>query len=308
MKINLISHKNGVGLEKDADLLTELLTGHDVQFIELGEDRDRANVRSCRRADVNIFIELLNRHLFSFAEKNIFIPNPEWFWEIKELDRIDWVVCKTRDCERIFSIFKSKHKFKTIFTSFTANDFYQETEKKDFYLHFAGKSSFKGTLPVFSCWQRHPELPTLIFGKYGFNSQYYSTNKNIWANFNKLPFDQFVKLQNKCRFHLCLSEYEGFGHYLWEAMSTGAIIITTDAEPMRDFVNGNGVLVKPSFKQRFNLGVLNKCKSDDVYKAVLNTMKFSQSQKEEMSLRSREIFLNNDKFFRTTFKNFIDTL
>ena len=41
---------------------------------------------------------------------------------------------------------------------------------------------------------------------------------------------------NRCAVHLCPSSYEGFGHYINEARSVGAFIVTTNAQPMNELV------------------------------------------------------------------------
>jgi glycosyltransferase involved in cell wall biosynthesis len=55
---------------------------------------------------------------------------------------------------------------------------------------------------------------------------------------------EYRRLQNEHRFHLCPSQTEGFGHYLVEAMSCRAVVVTLDAEPMNELVTAErGVLV-----------------------------------------------------------------
>ncbi len=78
LSINIIANKNGVGWDQDVDVLMSALTGlgHDVAFVKRGEKRQK-NV-SCRQADVNIFIERVNKEFFPFAEKNYLLPNAEW--------------------------------------------------------------------------------------------------------------------------------------------------------------------------------------------------------------------------------------
>ena len=50
-----------------------------------------------------------------------------------------------------------------------------------------------------------------------------------------IPPGTLRALYNSRLFHLCPSEYEGFGHYIHEALACGAIVVTSDLPPMNEF-------------------------------------------------------------------------
>lgn len=61
--------------------------------------------------------------------------------------------------------------------------------------------------------------------------------------FGYLPAQELTALQNSCGLHLCPSETEGFGYYIMEGLSCGAVVATTDAPPMNEFVSDKRCLV-----------------------------------------------------------------
>jgi hypothetical protein len=64
-----------------------------------------------------------------------------------------------------------------------------------------------------------------------------------WAS-----FDQIRSLQSRLPLHMCVSEREGYGHYLNEARAAGALVVTTAHAPMDELAPKRtvaGALVKP---------------------------------------------------------------
>jgi len=59
-------------------------------------------------------------------------------------------------------------------------------------------------------------------------------------------FGHVRALQSRAPLHLCVSEREGFGHYLNEARAAGALVVTTAHPPMNELVSpSTGLLVRP---------------------------------------------------------------
>ena len=73
--------------------------------------------------------------------------------------------------------------------------------------------------------------------------QFTERNINYFAKY--VDDDELRLVQNRHGVHLCPSEAEGFGHTLVEAMSCGAVVITTDGPPMNEMVTPDrGALVR----------------------------------------------------------------
>lgn len=229
LKVNLIASMNGKGLEADKITLENALKslGCSVRFIE------RCDPYPVYHADVNIFFEKPLPDIFPYAPLNWFVPNPEWCYESREvLDHIDLILCRTKEVERIFTGLSRK----TYLLGFSTRDASIEGVVKDFNacIHVAGCSFQKGTWAVATAWVRNPKFPHITVVRLS-DSPFGDLSNFTWFDY-RLPLEQLRTLQNQSGIHLCLSETEGYGHYLMEAMSCGAVVLTTDAPPMNEFI------------------------------------------------------------------------
>ncbi|KAJ3238862.1 hypothetical protein HDU81_007062 [Chytriomyces hyalinus] len=117
------------------------------------------------------------------------------------------------------------------------------------FYHAYGHSGRKSTGAVLECWLHHPEWPTLaVIGDnaVGANSARILDAKatNIQL-YDRVPVTQLQDLQISHGVHLCPSGQEGYGHYINEARSWGAVTVTTRHPPMQEFVDDgvSGILV-----------------------------------------------------------------
>jgi hypothetical protein len=287
LKINLLSHDNGVGLTQDVKIVKAILSDYDCKFIDI-------RYKKPSPADVNLFFEVLSPKFFPSAKHNLLFPNPEWFMWPTLMKQIDLVLCKTHDAERMFKAMNCK----TVYTSFTSEDRKANMEFGRVYLHTAGQSLTKGTATIYKSWK--PEYPEMILTSLKDGKKYTKAQDNIYTMFDRMPIEILIELQNKCAFHLCPSEYEGFGHYIWEGKSCGAIIITTDAEPMREMVTDgvDGFLVRAGRIRKQNFGRLHMISQIDFQSVIERCMKLTDPEIIKMRHASRNRWELNDKYFK----------
>jgi hypothetical protein len=307
--INIITPDNGVGLSQDRAILRELLerNGHEVHY-----RTDKIPSKRNEHFDVNIFCEVVYPEWFRQARKNILIPNPEWFYKewTKNLSTFDAVLCKTEHTYRLFSSLTSRAHY----TSFTSTDRHlPEVERTNTFAHFAGKSSHKGTNELIAATQ-HLSLPKVTIYSHNPNKRfidYSMVDRNKITIYTERMNDEAMRIaQNQHRFHVCTSNYEGFGHYINEARSVGAIIITTNAEPMNQLVTsrfGYGVASARS-AAKHNMVYLNTPSVPSIADAIQSASELTDDIVQQLSAASREAYLKGKAEFEELFLNRIEEL
>ena len=255
--LNIIARTNGVGLDRDVSIIRE--TAHQAGYqVTTSHSRGISPIHRWlpqkKRFTTNLFLERIFPRWLKTAEKNILIPNQERFPKrhLKHLSSLDSIFCKSQHALEIFSkLHPSCH-----FTGFTSkNLFNQQTprEKKTF-LHLAGKSTLKGTEDILQLWAKHPEWPHLTLVQTKANAPD-TVPANVTLLSNYLTDEKIAQLYNSHPIHLCPSRSEGWGHYIVEAMSCGALVVTTDAPPMNELITTErGLLIHPHKNEARHLG------------------------------------------------------
>ena len=72
---------------------------------------------------------------------------------------------------------------------------------------------------MLAAWRKHPEWPNLVVVQSPRHARPGPPAENIDHRIGYIGDEALRGLQNRCRFHVCPSEVEGFGHYLVEALS-----------------------------------------------------------------------------------------
>jgi hypothetical protein len=317
MKVRIIGKANGVGLSRDINLLATALRscGCEVRELACGR-RERKRRRSAwtrllarvsrdrpsaTRAewDVNIMLEHVWPQFLQQAPLNVLVPNPEWFdrRDATFIHRFDRIWAKTAVADQIFT----ERGCPTMRIGFDSEDrLAAEVVRQPRFLHLAGRSELKGTARLLREWQQHPEWPTLtvIQDAAAVTTPHQVNAANITLETRFLDDAQLRELQNSHRFHLCLSEAEGWGHYIAEALSVGAVTITCDAAPMNELVTvDRGILLHARDGGAHNLSRVALFKSSALQTAVARIQNFQADELIAMSLSARRWFVENKREF-----------
>lgn len=267
ISVHLLGFDNGVGLSRDLRLLTTTLEacGYRVDFTNTRRrggipgliQRVKARRHAARLArrhqrglappyDLVLMEEHIAPAFLDDGRFRVALPHPEWFLprDMQALGRIDLVLAKTREATRIFAA----HGCRATCIGFTSEDRLDKSMPRErAFFHLAGSSRTKATEPMMALWRRHPEWPRLTVLQHPREAKFRVPAANIDHRIGYLDENELKSLQNAHRFHLCPSETEGFGHYIVEAMSVGAVVITLDAPPMNEMISPErGILVRYS--------------------------------------------------------------
>jgi hypothetical protein len=317
MKVRLIGKANGVGLSRDFELLSEALRGSGCELTLHGcERRDRKlrrNIftRLAARAlglrgggldapyDVNLMLEHMWPQFLHQARRNVLVPNPEWFdrRDVAFLGAAQRVWAKTALAERLFAA-RGCRAVRIGFDSADRRDPAVTREQK--FLHLAGRSPLKGTARLHALWRRHPEWPllTIVQDAEAVAEPTTAGEANIRVESHFLSDETLRMLQNSHRFHLCTSEAEGWGHYIVEAMSVGAVTLTCDAPPMNELIEPKrGVLLAAHGGARQNLVTLSLFDEASLEAAVSRVLAMSPAACESIGAAARAWFLANKQGF-----------
>ena len=313
LRINLIARNNGVGLTTDLRLLTDTLhaQGHKVEYTNIrGGKLHKYVVPVVVRAlnalrglarkpryDVNLMLEHVRDEYASLAHRNVMLPNPEWQWpdEVVRFTALDHVLVKTHHAEPIFRT----RGCKTTYVGFTSPDRLDRSvpRRREFF-HLAGRSELKGTERLLALWRKHLVWPKLTVVQHAITARPGPAAANIEHRIGYVDDAALKRLQNELRFHLCPSETEGYGHYLVEALSVGAIVVTNDAAPMNELVTRErGVLVACRASGEKNLATVYEFDEAAMTAAVEHLIAADEADLDRLGAAARTWYEDNDRGF-----------
>ena len=306
MTVRIISRDNGVGLGRDLQLVAGVLrnAGVDVETLGFGSDKWLIALRQTalrlarRRVDTQVFLERVYPRCLPLANRNLLVPNPEWTTPAFQalLGCFDQILCKTRHAVDIFNALGCA----TSYLGFTSEDRLDlAVARERSFFHLAGRSSAKGTQTLLAAWMQHPEWPRLTVVQDVKTAMATVRVSNIDHVVGHLDDAHLRRMQNQHQFHLCPSEAEGFGHYLMEGLSVGAIVLATDGAPMNELVTPQrGVLIRPARTGTLNLAPRYFVDITGIEAAVETALQLDATRAASMADAARRFFLDNDRAFR----------
>jgi glycosyltransferase involved in cell wall biosynthesis len=327
--INLIAWDNGRGLTHDIRLFEDALRGlgHEVTVTRTPQRNhgwpwrawgQRLAMfgrwlagRGPRRYDLGLTIEHVHPGYLPMSRRNALIPHPEWMSkrDRRHLHRFDTILCKTQSAIRTFSAMG----LPTASIGFISSDCRREGVPRDrAFLHLAGGSRMKGTERLLEVWRRHPEWPTLhvLQSPSVAAPDRPPAAPNLDHQVTFLPdIEAIYRLQNAHRFHLCLSEAEGWGHYIVEAMSCGAVVLVTDGAPMNELVDDTrGMRVAAHENGTLNAATLWRFDEEALEACVERIVRMSDAEVEALGHAARHWYETNQAGFAARFGKALDDL
>ncbi len=277
----------------DMALLESILTpaGHDVIRVNWQD-------RAMRRCDVAVFLELFSLNLMPYAARgSIGVFNLEWLptkWK-PYLSRFGQLWAKSLESYETMRRWGLRNVHHTAFASRDLIDPFVERELRC--VHLAGHSPLKNTESVIEAWRRAPDLPPLTI----ISANHYSVPAGVRMLTGYLTDAELTRELNGAQIHLCPSAAEGWGHYITEALTTGAVVIATDGSPMNEQVRPeHGILLPPYAIGRRHFAAHHHIDPGAIINAVRHAVALPPERRAEMGKLGREHVLARNERFRVT--------
>jgi hypothetical protein len=241
MRVNIIgNHKKDTGVSQDVHIL------HGLIIHVLGKETQIRHVPhfwpQCPEAEVNFFIEVINPSLFSYASKNIWIPNPEWCYKTWEpyAKMVDEIWVKTHEAEKLFE----QWGIQTRYIGWTSID-KVFPEKKNYHKAIVpvGKNIWRNPKPIIQAYMKIKQIQPDLFNKLPELHIVHSIplppipeefQKKIKLHSEVMKEKDYDDLLQECGLCICMSAAEGFGHAVNEAMSTGSTLMLSPIDAFRE--------------------------------------------------------------------------
>jgi hypothetical protein len=246
----------------------------------------------CEEAELNVFFEILNPGLFSYARKNVWIPNPEWTYKTWKPYAVDEIWCKTHEAMELFKDWGHCRYVGWTSIDKTCPDVKNYSKA----MVPIGKNPWRNPRPIFQAYLRileeNPDmfkkLPELhivynarLVGDYPYPPQIESKLK-IYST--PLPPKEYDALLHECGLLLITSVAEGFCHAVNEGMSAGCNLIVPEMPVFQELTkNAQYIEVSKTVDHPECLGVLSEVSVESLITQLRVYMSKSIKSKKDSS-------------------------
>jgi hypothetical protein len=244
-----------------------------------------------------------------------------------------------------------------------SNNYDKKLIDPNLFVHLAGKSPFKNTPDLIHCWIKNkgflnidPDIK-LVVTCYEHCSNWFFATLKRWYNYDiekdsnvtinrktniatyknmKIyfkpinPYSDFIDIITKANVAICISNKEGYGHYINEARYMKKFIITLDYPPMNELVkdkddksddgvssksiSGNGIVLKNKTKFINRTGYYKETKfnfyeaypdSDELRDSIIWCIKHKHELR-KWGENGRKMFLDDKTYFENIMEKFIE--
>ncbi|WP_421693893.1 glycosyltransferase [Aestuariivirga sp.] len=251
-----------------------------------------------------LFIESVfeHRNLFSYGRR-ILLPNPEWLFA-SESGQVSRVVTEfwhksQLSMDRLSGLFPGSRHVRTGFTTPAV-----PPGELDFsrFAHFAGRGQrWRYTQALIDLWLERPQFPKLTLQAYqmdALNIPCWMRHGNLRLRMGYLKDTEYLAELAQHGVHLCTSQMEGFGHYINEARSLGALIVTVDAAPMNELIDpGCGILVPVERSAPRGCGLSSSVSPQALEQAIHAAIAMPPAVRRSLGSRARERYVREQEAF-----------
>lgn len=237
----------------------------------------------------------------------ILVPNPEWITQqtIERIGQIKQIWHKTKmSFHFLGKIFANHTNHRYI--GFTSPDTEKRVTSYGNFGHFKGKSVVRNSRMILDVWQRRPDFPELKLHFWSphietsfFNVPKWFRFENMYVKIGEIPDEDYYSDLAATGIHLCTSSTEGFGHYLNEARSVGAVPVVIDGLPMNELVDtSSGILINPkSPPKEVAFGFSYSISEIDLEKAIDKILLKSNTELKQIGMTARKRYETDRSMF-----------
>ena len=316
MRVNIITNHKTLGLNQDVQILVGMLTAIFQDKVEL--KRVNYMLPECSEAEYNFFIEVVNPSLFSYAKKNILIPNFEWYYRgwLPYLHLFDEVWCKTSEAFQICNKLGVNSAKQICWSSIDRGWFPDAAQnKKNYHKAFVpvGKNIYRYPKLILQAYMQlqvhspelYSKLPTLyiVYSPAHIKLQVPDSIQDKVELKTDLSNSDYEDLIKECGLCVCISVAEGFCHGVSEAMSVGCNLIVSDIPSFGEMCPGVLKTKQTEVMEQPNcIGTLIDTSVNSLIGCLIDYMNRSFREKRVESLRIREQYEQNHQKFLNTMR------